>query len=70
MFNSAYYLKERLVDLERATMYLTLLLTQPDRVFHNDEVLRDQLVTLLSEITATKRKMSELSASINNPEVM
>ena len=62
------YLQDRLVDVERATTYLTLVLTQPDSVFKNDELLRNQLTTLLSETTAIRRKMSGLVDTTKNPE--
>jgi hypothetical protein len=54
------YLKERLVELENAEGKLRTLLTREDGTFKNDTFLQNNLISVLKEQTAIRRKLVEL----------
>ena len=52
------YLTERLTELEYAADNLTFIISNEDSVFHENEVMKDNLAKVLTESAAVRRRLA------------
>lgn len=60
MFRELEYLESRLEELVFAADNLTFMLDNEDSVLHNDTFARSNLVKILTEAAAVRRRLAEV----------
>jgi hypothetical protein len=60
------YLTERLAELEFAATNLSFTIENEDSAFHNDSVLKSNLVKVLTESAAVRRRLAEVKLEAIN----